>query len=38
MEFISQNAESARSMGLGLVSGVHRDNTQDHWEAKWSTE
>ena len=38
MEFISQNAESARSMDLGLVSGVHRNNTQGHWEAKWSME
>lgn len=34
MEFISRNGESAGSMGLGHVSGVHRDNTQDHWGAK----
>ena len=38
MEFISRNGESARGMGLGRVSGVHRDNTQDHWGAKWSME
>lgn len=34
MEFIFRNGESAGSMGLRRVSGVHRDNTQDHWGAK----
>lgn len=34
MEFISRNGESAGSMGLARVSGVHRDNTQDYWGAK----